>query len=72
MTKYRVYRTFDGKIYYLPQSQIGWTDHRHAGLFAEAEWRAMGGSQAHLQLAPIGEDEAMKLAGAPTLPGMEA
>lgn len=71
MQKYRIYRTFDGKPYYLPQSQIGWTDHRHAGLFTEAEYLAMGGKQAHLQMSPIGEDEAMKLAGAQPLPGFE-
>lgn len=72
MKRYRFYdilpHGFDEQKVYFTQDRQPTTERKEAGLFTEADWLQWGEG---LRREEIGEDEAMRLAGAPMLPGME-
>lgn len=71
MKRYRFYIIENGRTYYLRPDLETYTPERHeAQLFTDKEWYGWAQEQ-EFQREEIAEDEAMRLAGAPRLPGME-
>lgn len=71
MERYRFYLIQKGGIRYLDPDRRSLIPDRHrAELFTQKEWEAWGQEQ-EFEREPIGEDEAMRLIGAPELPGLE-
>lgn len=68
MKKYRFYQVLDGEKLYFTQDREPTTERGQAGLFTELDWIRWGEG---VEREEIGTDEAMRLAGAPMLPGME-
>lgn len=68
MKKYRFYQVFDGEKLYFTQEREPTTERKQAGLFTESDWIRWGEG---VEREEIGTDEALRLVGAPTLPGLE-
>lgn len=72
MNRYRLFKVNPlGWKRYLNQDGDGWTERKFAGVFTQEDCDNWAGDFDDLQLEPIGEDEAMRLIGAPMLPGLD-
>lgn len=71
MRRYRFYEMRKDQKFYLVSDGDTWTkDKKMAGLFTEQDWINWGSDG--LERESLGEDEAIRLSGAPQLPGIEA
>lgn len=73
IAKYRFWEMLNGRKMYLrfdDGETLATDDPKRATLFTERDW-SLWGDDGDLQREEIPEDEAMRLIGAPMLPGME-
>ena len=71
--KYRFWEMLSGHKVYLvigDDERYPTEDRAGATLFTERDWLTWG-NDGNLHAEPIGDDELMRLAGAPMLPGMD-
>ncbi len=66
---YRLYRMEGDSQAYLLPNKILFTSRKQAGIFTAREASELIAAMPELNPEPVAEDEAMRLAGAPQLPG---
>lgn len=73
MKRYRFYYISGGQRMYLTSKWSAISSRADAILFTEADWQEWGINHGwQLDRQEVGEDQLMRLAGAPRLPGMDA
>lgn len=69
--KYRFYRIDSGQKWYAASRGVYFLNRKLSGLFTIDDWICWGRYDGNLQREEVGEDELMRLLGAPMLTGIE-
>lgn len=71
MRRYRFFYYSDGRRWYYTEREfVALWGHAKPGIFTDSDWEEWG-NDGRNEREEIGEDEAMRLQGAPMLPGLE-